>query len=90
MKAFPKMLDVAPFARWLDVYLGEGDHKMVALELGLSERRARSYLNGEQRLVGFNSVDRALSRATRIVELDGRQIFWVGDLYPEIEGEVAA
>jgi hypothetical protein len=86
-----KRLPSAPFGRYLEAYekasrLGPTG---TALALGVEPRRSQYFRYGTQPSVAFDVVDRALMNANRTVEVDGRSIFAIGDLYPELD-ELAA
>ena len=80
-----------PFARWLAEYAratGLGSSFDIAADLGLNERRVRAVLAGEQCNVALDVVDRALLNARCHVDVNGRTIFTLDDLFP-IEQEAA-
>lgn len=87
----PKRLPAAPFGRWLEAYAdatGLSDPETAAY-LGVTPRRTQVYRLGGSGSVAFDVVDRALSNASWVVEVDGRAVFGIDDLYPELE-ELAA
>jgi hypothetical protein len=76
---------LGPFRDWLLAYqVDTGLDSAVALaeELGIQERRVRYVLAEEAENVSLDVVDRALIEARRTVEVGGRTIFGLEDLYP--------
>lgn len=73
------------FRDWLVAYRdlrGLGIYAL-AQELGTSERRVRCVLAGEYEKVALHVVDRALLQAKAVVELSGKPIVTLDDLYDE-------
>lgn len=88
---FPKRLPVEPFACWLDEYsrVSGLENGALAAHLGLVARRVQSYRYRSQAMVAFDVVDCALTNANRIVDVDGRSVFVLEDLYPELLEDAA-
>jgi hypothetical protein len=77
-------LPAGPFREWLAAYRrarGLGSAAELAQELGLVERRVRSQLAGGQASVSVDVVSRALTEARVVVDVGGRTVVTLDDLY---------
>lgn len=82
-----------PFRKWLFAYgewLGDLTAEAIAPELGLVVRRVYSWMYEGQSKVALDLVDQAIAYCPTEITVDGRVIYEIGDLYPELFGQEAA
>lgn len=82
----PRIL-VGPFREWLAAYSDAMEFKSdedLAKDLDMTPRRVHSILdgNGEYERVAQDIVDRAIICSTKVVAVNGKEIFCLDDLYP--------
>jgi len=75
------------FRRWLVEYAQRAnlgtERSKLAWDLGLNPRRVHAVLSREYETVSLDVVSCALTHAAFLVEIDGRVIATIDDLYPE-------
>lgn len=87
------LFPAGPLVAYLVAYKAERgitENDMLAYDLGLSTRRVRSLLGGEQEKVSVDVISAALTGAVVEPEVDGRVVFVLDDLYPADKFPLAA